>query len=140
MRGFNNITGEVVIDSSVENAVCYLRLKEAYQASGRLEICGCGHECEAKRRIFQYIGLTIDMVVVLHENGFTMTVQQLTGSKIFDTFFSKYCTTELINEVLCYKFIKKQLPFQAFNGRSAYEIFARNNIPVKMVKRSKKMI
>ena len=67
----------MVIDGGVEKATCFLRLKEAYEISGRLEVCGCTDDCEARRRILQYIGLTVELVFKLHEAGYTMTVQQL---------------------------------------------------------------
>ena len=130
----------MVIDSSVEKAACYLRLKEAYQKSGRLEICDCPHACAARQRILQYVGLTVDFVVTLQEAGYTHTIQQICGTKIYEKFFSKYCTTEMINNILVFKFKKSLLPFQASSGKPSYEIFARESIPVKMAKRSKSMI
>ena len=140
LKGYNNLAGKMVLDASVEKSPCFLRLKEAYQKVGRLEICDCPNACSGRRRILQYVGLTVDFIVTLHEAGYTFTLQQLCGTKIFEKFSSKYCTTELINNVLVYKFKKSLLPFQASCGTPSYEIFARESIPVKMAKRITKMI
>ena len=140
IREFNNLTGKMVIDGGVRKSKCFLRIKEAYASGGRLEICGCEGPCESRTRVLQYTGLTINIIYRLHEAGYTMTLQQVVGTKIFETFTAKYCTTEMVNNVLCYRFIKNNLPFQASAGQSSYGIFSRDNIPVVMAKRFGKMI
>ena len=111
--------------------------KTRYEKYGRLSICNCESSCPTRSRILQFIGLCVEYVVAINGTEKSLCLQQLTGSKLFNTFTKEYCTTETINDVLCYKFLKSKLPFQAVvDGKASTAVFERDFIPVSISNRS----
>ena len=84
MKGYNNLAGKMVIDPGVEKADCFLSMKEAYERQGRIGLCECLGSCRARERTLQFVGLVVNTVFDLHAAGFTMTVQQLIGTRLFE--------------------------------------------------------
>ena len=125
-----------MLDTAVEKSKCFVWNKTNYLTKGRLEMCTCVDSCRARWAILQYIGLAVEVSVTVNEAGYKMSTQQLVGSRLFKKFTEQYCEVDMVNNHMCYKFKKENLPFQVPFENHATAVFERNNIPVTIANRS----
>ena len=135
LRGFNNLEGYDSIDPEVENADCLVWQRTNFQKRGRFELCPCKGSCYGRLSLLRFIGLSVEITIALNEANYTLSLQQLIGSKLYRRFTENYCSLTTIGDVLCFQFKKDLLPYQVPLSRYSKAIFERESIPVKVAER-----
>ena len=135
LRGYNNLEGYDMLDPAVEKSKCFVWQRTNFQKAGRFQLCKCENACNDKTAILRFVGLSVEIAVALNEASFTMSLQQIIGSKLYRMFTDKYCALDNIDGHLCYKFKRELLPFQTPIPNASKAIFQRTSIPVKFAER-----
>ena len=136
LRGYNNLDGYDMLDPAVEKSKCFVWQRTNFQTAGRFQLCKCENACNDKTAILRFVGLAVEIVVSLNEANFTLSLQQLIGSKLYRKFTDNFCVLDSVDGHLCYKFKKELLPFQAPIPNASKAIFQRTAIPVKFAERN----